>query len=404
MRPIGPEAPKKIIVLIVLFSHQPTPKMPIPNARWTTTVPCPHQHQDSNFVEPCDSGRFTALAGAQDKITARLRSEFMVNEPSKNTFDEYLEDIMKHMRLMEVQHRSTLSYLLFANSAKDLTRPVVDSIDIQPELRWSMRPYLLDFLIEAHHAFQLLPGTLFLAINLLDRYCSRREVFKRHYQLVGCASLLVAAKYGERKGRVPLIKELEIMCCSLFEEQMFIEMEWHLLNTLEWSIGHPTVDSFLQIALTEGNYGVEVEHMARYICEVALYHRDFVSTKPSIIARASLALARSILGSRETLILDQIEIFTAGALSQCLQGISRILMRKYSPPHFSCSSIRLQHILAQQAAIGRGIVGPPTLPCEIPQEPGHDSDCGHGSRKTSDCVTNGYPTPEITPAGDVSLE
>jgi hypothetical protein len=239
-----------------------------------------------------------------------------------------------------------------------------------------MRPYLLDFLIEAHHAFQLLPGTLFLAINLLDRYCSRREVFKRHYQLVGCASLLVAAKYGESKGRVPLIKELERMCCSLFEEQMFIEMEWHLLNTLEWSIGHPTVDSFLQIALTEGNYSVEVEHMARYICEVALYHKDFVSTKPSIIARASLALAKSILGSRETLILDQTEIFTVGALSRYLPGISRILMRKYYPPHFSCSSIRLEQILAQQAAIGRGIIGPPTLPCEIPREPGHDSDYG----------------------------
>ncbi|KAH7418660.1 cyclin-like protein [Cadophora sp. MPI-SDFR-AT-0126] len=351
--------------------------MPIPNASRTATVPCPNQHQDSNSVEPCDSGRFTALAGTQDKITARLRSEIMVNELSKNTFDEYLEDIMKHMRLME-----------------DLTRPVVDSIDIQPELRWFMRPYLLDFLIEAHHAFQLLPGTLFLAINLLDRYCSRREVFKRHYQLVGCASLLVAAKYGERKGRVPLMKELEKMCCSLFEEQMFIEMD----------ISHPTVDSFLQIALTEGNYGVEVEHMARYICEVALCHKDFVSTKPSIIARASLALAKSILGSRETLILDQTEIFTTVALSQYLQGISRILMRKYSPPHFSCSSIRLEHILAQQAAIGRGIVGPPTLPCEIPQEPGHDSDCGHSSQKTSDCVANGYPTPQITPAGDMSLE
>jgi hypothetical protein len=88
--------------------------MPIPNASRTTTVPCPHQHQDSNSVEPCDSGRFTALAGAQDKITARLRSEIMVNELSKNTFDEYLEDIMKHMRLMEVQHRSSLSYLLFS--------------------------------------------------------------------------------------------------------------------------------------------------------------------------------------------------------------------------------------------------------------------------------------------------
>jgi hypothetical protein len=201
-----------------------------------------------------------------------------------------------------------------------------------------------------------------------------------------------------------MIKELKEMCCSLYEEQMFIEMEWHLLNTLEWSIGHPTVDSFLQIALTEGNDGVEVEHMARYICEVALYHKDFVSTKPSIIARASMALARSILGCRETLKLDQTEIFTAGALSQCLHGISQTLIRKYSPPHFSCSSIRLEHILAQQAAIGRGIVEPPTFPCEIPQELRHDADCEHSTRKILDCIADGYPTPQTTPDGDMSLD
>jgi hypothetical protein len=64
--------------------------MRIPNASRTTTVPCPHQYQDSNSVEPCDSGKFTALAGAPDKIAARLRSEITVIELSKNTFDEYL--------------------------------------------------------------------------------------------------------------------------------------------------------------------------------------------------------------------------------------------------------------------------------------------------------------------------
>jgi hypothetical protein len=264
-----------------------------------------------------------------------------------------------------------------------------------------MRPYLLDFLIEAHYALRLLPETLFLTINLLDRYCSRRVVFKRHYQLVGCASLLIAAKYGERKGRVPMIKELKAMCCSLYDEQMFIQMELHVLNTLKWSIGHPTVDSFLQVVLTEGNDEVEVMHMALYICEVALYHRDFVSTKPSIMARASMALARSILGCHETLNLDQVENWTARQLSQRLHGISQILVRKYSSPRLSCSSTRLEHFLAQQAPIGRGIVVPPTLPCEIPR---HNADYEYSTaRKIPDCIANGYPTPQITPAGDISL-
>jgi hypothetical protein len=39
--------------------------------------------------------------------------------------------------------------------------PDIHSIEIQTEIQWFMRPYLLDFLLEAHHAFQLLrPFTL----------------------------------------------------------------------------------------------------------------------------------------------------------------------------------------------------------------------------------------------------
>lgn len=51
--------------------------------------------------------------------------------------------------------------------------PDIASLEIQTEIQWFMRPYLLDFLLEAHHAFRLLPETLHLAVNLLDRYCSR---------------------------------------------------------------------------------------------------------------------------------------------------------------------------------------------------------------------------------------
>jgi hypothetical protein len=162
-----------------------------------------------------------------------------------------------------------------------------------------MRPYLIDFLIEAHAAFQLLPETLFLAVNLLDRYCSRRVVYKRHYQLVGCAALLIAAKYGDKKDRVPMIRELKSMCCALYDEEMFTQMEWHVLNTLEWVIGHPTVDTWMTLILKDENEDLPVEHMALYLSEVAMYHKEFVSRKPSVMAHASITLARAILGRFE---------------------------------------------------------------------------------------------------------
>jgi hypothetical protein len=296
---------------------------------------------------------------------------------------------MKHMRQME-----------------DETLPDVASIDIQQEVQWFMRPYLVDFLIEAHAAFQLLPETLFLAVNLLDRYCSRRVVYKRHYQLVGCAALLIAAKYGDRKERVPMIRELKSMCCSLYDEEMFTQMEWHVLNTLDWTVGHPTVDSFLQIALTEEYEDLEVEHMAFYICEIALYHKDFVSTKPSVMARASLALARGILGRPEVSdgAWDHVENLTLVSLSQQLHRPSQVLSRKYASPHTSRVSASLEQFLARQAAIARR-GSPPTPPCESTTAQKPVSNCSHvysTPQKGSNALNlvNGYLTPPITPEGE----
>ena len=272
---------------------------------------------------------------------------------------------------------------------------------MQREIQWFMRPYLIDFLIEAHAAFALLPETLFLTVNLLDRYCSKRVVYKQHYQLVGCAALLIAAKYGDKKDRVPQIHELNNMCCGLYDAGMFTQMEMHVLNTLEWTIGHPTVDFFTQLVVAEERDDREVEHMAAYVCEIALYHRDFVSTKPSVMARSSLALARAILGRPEINDgeWDHADNVTLLTLSQHLHSPSVTLSRKYSSSHLSAVAGKLSDFMAQQAAIARR-AGPPTPPSESAVSKSENiystPQKGHGAVMG---MADGYLTPPITPNG-----
>ncbi|KAI1444085.1 cyclin-like protein [Annulohypoxylon stygium] len=342
---------------------------------------------DCGFFVESDEPRQQPRISMKDaaKMLARNRQEMIANELSRLAGDEYLEDIMQHMRHME-----------------DETLPDANLIDMQREIQWFMRPYLIDFLIEAHAAFALLPETLFLTVNLLDRYCSKRVVYKQHYQLVGCAALLIAAKYGDKKDRVPQINELNNMCCGLYDSGMFTQMEMHVLNTLEWTIGHPTVDFFTQLIVAEEADDREVEHMAAYLCEIALYHRDFVSTKPSIMARASLALARAILGRPEVNDgeWDHLENVTVLALSQHLHQPSVTLSRKYSSQHLSRVSGKLAEFLAQQAAIARRAQGPPSPPAESSLS-AHSSiystpQKGHGAAMG---VADGYLTPPITPDG-----
>jgi Cyclin, N-terminal domain/Cyclin, C-terminal domain len=274
-----------------------------------------------------------------------------------------------------------------------------------------MRPYLLDFLIEAHTAFGLLNETLFLAVNLLDRYCSKRVVYKRHYQLVGCASLLIAAKYGDRKEKVPTIRDLKSMCCSLYEDDMFIQMEWHVLQTLDWTVGHPTVDGFLQLALDRSDYDPEVEHMAGYLTEISLFHKEFVSTRPSVMARSALALARCILGRptprEQNDWASSYDSQTIVGLSQQLHRPSPVLLRKYATEHLSRVSSIVEDFLARQASIARR-QNPTTPPAEsflAPQTASYNRVAGpqtpiKGQHPNMPNGMDGMMTPPITPEGE----
>ncbi|KAH0536986.1 hypothetical protein FGG08_006188 [Glutinoglossum americanum] len=353
-------------------------------------------HCDSFFVESHDDGVFASHGRVREhaELVARERQFALADELTRLARAQYEEDIMEHMEDMEA-----------------VTLPDVSSIDIQQEIQWFMRPYLIDFLIEAHVAFQLLPETLFLAINLLDRYCSKRVVYKRHYQLVGCASLLIAAKYGDKKERVPSIKDLKSMCCSLYEEDMFIQMEWHVLQTVNWIIGHPTVDAFLQPAFHAFSYDVEVKHMTMYICEIALFHRDFVSTRSSMLARVAFAVARNLLGRARIERTNWAVAEDDTTYQQLLAEIRRpspILSRKYASTQYSSVSTVMDEVLLRRAAIANRRYYTPSIP--EPEAPrvecqGSYVSKDHGVQTPQKghyppSMTAGLVTPPITPDND----
>lgn len=67
----------------------------------------------------------------------------------------------------------------------------------QKDLHWKMRGILVDWLVEVHQKFRLLPETLFLAVNIIDRFLSLRVCSLPKLQLVGITALFIASKYEE---------------------------------------------------------------------------------------------------------------------------------------------------------------------------------------------------------------
>ncbi|GFQ05104.1 g2/mitotic-specific cyclin-2 [Phtheirospermum japonicum] len=72
-----------------------------------------------------------------------------------------------------------------------------DYMDLQPEINEKMRSILIDWLVQVHGKFELSPETLYLTINIVDRYLASKTTSKRELQLVGLSSMLIASKYEE---------------------------------------------------------------------------------------------------------------------------------------------------------------------------------------------------------------
>ncbi|RSH81279.1 uncharacterized protein EHS24_008721 [Apiotrichum porosum] len=281
---------------------------------------------------------------------------------------EYRDEIIKWMLEMETQ-----------------TQPSTDLIDQQPEIEWHMRPFLIDFIVEMHEQWRLRPEVLYLAVNIVDRYCSRRVVYRRHYQLIGCAALLIASKFEDSKDRVPPIRELFDVCCESYEPSSFVQMESHMLNTIHWVLGHPTTEAWLRYfvkspSVTQSE-DARVQNTARFIMELSLFHRQFVDARPSVVAWGALSLARFICGKRRR---PAPEWFTATDLQLAadvtnqfddmfhdrLDRVSEIIIRKYSIPHYQ----RASTIVREFYLSGRRFKVYPELPLTpftpVPSTPG----------------------------------
>jgi G2/mitotic-specific cyclin-B, other len=256
--------------------------------------------------------------------------------------EEYRQEIRYYMHDMEVSLRVSLSFSRRAQrDVQRYTMSSTQSMDQQPEIRWHMRPCLVDFLVEIHFTFRLRPETLYLTLNIVDRYVSRRIVYIKHYQLVGCAALWIAAKFEDAKDRVPTVQDLAQICRDTYDESAFIQMEGHVLSTIQWTLGHPTAEAWLRLMCCGPCYEeAKVQHVARFLMEITLFYREFVKHTPSSVALGALTLARFLCGKsrhifEETDACLEVVEHLDNRLAKHVNDLSETLVKKYSYAFYS---------------------------------------------------------------------
>lgn len=164
----------------------------------------------------------------------------------------------------------------------------------QHEVTWKMRSVLVDWVIEIHCLFNLLPETLFLAVNIIDRFLSQRTVVLGKLQLVGITSLFIAAKFEEMVS--PTMFDFLHMTDNAVKDDELIKAERFILQVLDFHLCYSNPVNFLRRVCTdELKCDIHTRTLANYFMEISCVDHKFIGIRPSKIAAASLWLSKKML-------------------------------------------------------------------------------------------------------------
>merc|ERR1740123_1567068 len=144
--------------------------------------------------------------------------------------------------------------------------------------------------------FRMRTETLFLAVNIIDRYLSVRPVFRRSLQLVGVVAVFIAAKYEEIDP--PKVNEFAYITDHTYSKKEIVAMECNVLAALDYNIAVPTPVHFLDRLQRVNCCDVVHRSLVQYALELSLLDVHSLQYPPSVLVSATLLMSNEFLGKQ----------------------------------------------------------------------------------------------------------
>ena len=207
-----------------------------------------------------------------------------------------------------------------------------------------MRAVLIDWLAELHLKFKLSAETLYLTVNLVDRFLDKVQITKQKLQLVGIASMLIASKYQEIYP--PEVKDFVTVSDRAYRKQDILDMEGQILCTLNFKLTIPSLYAFLERFSRVTSLDKKSFFLTQYILETILLDYNMLKYRPSLIVGSAIELASKVLRNKipTDILLKNIKQNESslkscckdilGAIQNMEKGGLRVIHRKFTSSQF----------------------------------------------------------------------
>lgn len=197
--------------------------------------------------------------------------------------NEYASDVMEYLK-----------------SREKLNGICIDPnyMSMHNEISIKHRTIVVDWLVAVCAQFDLPSDSLFLAVNLMDRFLSLRRCPKSKIQLIGTTCLMLATKLTDPYYPLPL--DFLHVSGYAFSLRELLKAEEIVFEALGYNLTRPTTFNFVSYychvsRCTDKRIGI----FAEYLATLSLLDYSLLKYMPSEIAASSVHLALSWLGDEE---------------------------------------------------------------------------------------------------------
>ena len=213
----------------------------------------------------------------------------------------------------------------FLESTEENFQIKSDYFLLHTEINHTSRAFLIDWLVTLHSKFRLLQETLYISVNLVDRYLSRRMVTKKQLQLVGVTAMFIAAKYEEIYP--PNARDFLLATEQAYTKQHLIKMEVDMLKVMNFQVTFPTAWRFME-KYPEVNSGGN-NLLAEYLLELGQVEFIIVKHKPSVQAASVIYLASLLMGKNQNWKVDDLQ---GSQMQDCVKDFLKVFKSAASHP------------------------------------------------------------------------
>jgi cyclin B len=244
------------------------------------------------------------MIGMEDRMDICVEEEEQRLDPQD--VRDYQDEIFYHLKMTNADYQIDPNYM---RTQKDINE--------------KMRGILIDWLVDVHNKFKLLPETLFLTVHLIDRYLEKVQIMRTMLQLVGVSAMLIACKYEEIYA--PEIKDFVYITDKAYSKDDVKEMERNILSALDYNVTVVSPFRLLEIFQRYLNLDDNSFYLCRYFFELFFLELKMYKFSPLLLVASSLYIIFKLGGKNDIATVCDLSGISETELRECAKDICSVI-------------------------------------------------------------------------------